>query len=70
MKKFDKPILVTRPYLPSLEQYKEGLEEIWLNQWLTNNGPVVHRFHSEISSFLDIPKTICLCLIMEHLHWK
>ena len=56
MKKFDTPILVTRPYLPSLEQYKEGLAEIWSNQWLTNNGPVVQRFHSEISSFLDIPE--------------
>ena len=56
MKKFDTPILVTRPYLPSLEQYKEGLEEIWSNQWLTNNGPVLLRFHSEISSFLDIPE--------------
>ena len=54
MKKFDTPILVTRPYLPSLEQYKEGLEEIWSNLWLTNNGPVLQRFHSEISSFLDI----------------
>lgn len=54
MKKFDKPILVTRPYLPSLAQYKEGLEEIWSNQWLTNNGPVLQRFHDEIASFLDI----------------
>ncbi len=56
MKKFTTPILVTRPYLPTLEQYKEGLEEIWSNQWLTNNGPVLQRFHSEISSFLDIPR--------------
>lgn len=56
MKKFDTPILVTRPYLPPLEQYKEGLEGIWSNQWLTNNGPVLQRFHSEISSFLDIPE--------------
>ena len=56
MKKFDKPILVTRPYLPSLEQYKEGLEEIWSNQWLTNNGPVLQHFHSEIASFLDVPE--------------
>lgn len=56
MKQFEKPILVTRPYLPSLEQYKEGLEEIWSNQWLTNNGPVVQRFHSELSDYLDVPK--------------
>lgn len=56
MKKFDTHILVTRPYLPSLEQYKEGLEEIWSNQWLTNNGPVVQRFHSELSDYLDVHK--------------
>lgn len=56
MKQFEKPILVTRPYLPSLEQYKEGLEGIWSNQWLTNNGPVVQRFHSELSDYLDVPK--------------
>lgn len=56
MKQFEKPILVTRPYLPSLEQYKEGLEEIWSNQWLTNNGPVVQRFHSELSDYLGVPK--------------
>lgn len=54
--KINKPILVTRPYLPPLEQYKEGLEEIWSNQWLTNNGPVLQRFHSELSDYLDVPK--------------
>ena len=38
MKQFEKPILVTRPYLPPLEEFKRGLEEVWSNQWLTNNG--------------------------------
>ena len=40
MKRFEKPILVTRPYLPPLDEFKRGLEEVWLNQWLTNNGPM------------------------------
>ena len=29
MKRFEKPILVTRPYLPDLEEFKKGLEEVW-----------------------------------------
>jgi len=38
---FDKPIYVTRSYLPPLEEFVEGLKEIWDSQWLTNNGPVL-----------------------------
>ena len=39
MKKSNESIFVTRPYLPDLEEFKNGCEEIWNNQWLTNNGP-------------------------------
>ncbi len=55
MKIFDTPILVTRPYLPSLERYKEGLAEIWQNQWLTNNGPVLQRFQKRLAETLGLP---------------
>ncbi len=51
MKNFDTPRLVTRPYLPSLELYKERLGEIWQNQWLTNHGPVVRRFTDRLADF-------------------
>jgi len=51
LRPFDKPIYVTRPYLPSLEEFNEGLREIWDNQWLTNNGPVALRFTEELASF-------------------
>lgn len=57
MKKFDEPILVTRPYLPPLENFKQGCEEIWANRWLTNDGPVHRRFHAELSRYLSIPAT-------------
>ena len=57
MKPFDHPILVTRPYLPPLEEYKKGLEEIWSNQWLTNNGPVLKRFHTQLAQYLGVPET-------------
>ena len=48
MKRFEKPILVTRPYLPNLEEFKKGLEEVWANQWLTNNGPMLKEFQAKI----------------------
>ena len=57
MKRFDKPILVTRPYLPDLEDFKKGCEEIWLNQWLTNNGPMLLAFQRELSEYLGVPET-------------
>lgn len=57
MKRFETPILVTRPYLPPLEDFKRGCEEIWSNQWLTNNGPILKRFQQELSRYLDVPET-------------
>ena len=57
MKRFDEPILVTRPYLPPIEDFKKGLEEIWSNQWLTNNGPMLQRFQKELSKYLGVPET-------------
>lgn len=57
MKRFDKQILVTRPFLPDLEAFKAGCEEIWRNQWLTNNGPMLQRFHTRLSEYLGVPET-------------
>ena len=57
MKRFDEPILVTRPYLPGLMDFKKGLEEIWHNRWLTNNGPMLKRFQMGLSRYLDVPET-------------
>ena len=59
MKKFEKPIYVTRPFLPPLPDFCKGLEEIWENKWLTNYGPLVKRLESKLSGFID-SKNICL----------
>ena len=59
MKKFEKPILVTKPFLPPLEKYCEGLKEIWDNQWLTNNGPVLQRYREELKNYFETGN-ICL----------
>jgi len=50
-KKFEEPLLVTRPVLPPLEKYCQGLREIWDNNWLTNSGPVHQRFQARLQTF-------------------
>jgi len=57
MKRFDAPILVTRPFLPPLDDFKRGCDEIWQNQWLTNNGPMLKRFHAALAGYLNVPET-------------
>ena len=57
MRRFEEPILVTRPYLPDLETFKAGCAEIWRNQWLTNNGPMLRCFHTELAHYLEVPES-------------
>jgi dTDP-4-amino-4,6-dideoxygalactose transaminase len=59
MKPFKKPIYVARPFLPSLDDFHEGLKEIWDNHWLTNNGPIVQRFGQELSNYFETDN-VCL----------
>lgn len=59
MKKIDKPIYVTRPFLPPLEEFTEGLKEIWGSHLLTNRGPILRRYEQRLSEFFDTPN-VCL----------
>jgi dTDP-4-amino-4,6-dideoxygalactose transaminase len=59
IKPFEKPIYVTRPFLPPLEEFTKGLSEIWESRWLTNNGPILQRFTQELCTFYE---TDNLCL--------
>ena len=59
IKPFEKPIYVTRPYLPPLAEFCQGLEEIWETAWLTNYGPLVQRFAQELSRFFETDN-VCL----------
>lgn len=59
MEKFDKPIYVTKPFLPPLSEFCEGLKEIWDNQWLTNNGPVLKRYTAELKKYFETDN-ICM----------
>lgn len=59
MKPFEKPIYVTRPFLPPLEEFCEGLNQIWESRWLTNDGPIIRRFARELCNYFE---TDNLCL--------
>ena len=41
-------------FRPSFSEFCEGLKEIWDNQWLTNNGPVLQRYTKKMKDFLDV----------------
>ncbi|HZM05600.1 MAG TPA: DegT/DnrJ/EryC1/StrS family aminotransferase [Candidatus Saccharimonadales bacterium] len=56
---FEKPIYVTRPFLPPLADFTQGLQEIWSSEWLTNNGPVLQRFQKELCDYFNT-SNVCL----------
>lgn len=50
----NKPIFVTQPSLPPLEEFSKYLEEIWDNRVLTNNGPFHKQFEKELTDYLGV----------------
>lgn len=51
----DKPIYVTSPLLPPLDDFISSLKEIWESKILTNNGSFHHKLEQELSSYLKVP---------------
>lgn len=47
-------INVTKPNLPSLEEYTELLKGIWERNWLTNNGPLVNELELKLKEYLGL----------------
>jgi len=50
----EKPIYVTQPALPPLEEFTEYLKQIWDNKILTNNGPFHQQFEKELAEYLGV----------------
>ena len=59
IKAFDKPVYVTKPFLPPLEDFCGALKEIWDSHWLTNNGPILRRFTRQLSNYFETDN-VCL----------
>ena len=50
----DKPIYVTQPYLPPLEEFTPYLQQIWDNKILTNGGPFHQQLETELCKYLGV----------------
>lgn len=50
-----KPVLVTRSFLPPLEEYVELLKGIWDSRWLTNMGIYHDEFKRKLKDYLKVP---------------
>ncbi len=59
MKPFEKPIYITRPMLPNLQDVNRKMAEIWESQWLTNGGAKHQLLEEELKKELKVP---CLSL--------
>ena len=51
----DKPIYVTSPLLPPLEDFTFLLKEIWESKMLTNNGNFHQKLEEELAKYLKVP---------------
>lgn len=49
-----KPIYVTQPYLPPLEEFTPYLEKIWSNKILTNGGPFHQQLEQALCEYLGV----------------
>lgn len=49
-----KPITVTQPCPPPLEEFIPYLQQIWENKWLTNNGPLHQQLEKELAAYLGV----------------
>jgi len=51
-----KPIYVTQPCLPPLDEFVPYLERIWQNKWLTNAGPFHQELEAALTRHLEVPQ--------------
>ncbi len=54
MTESDKPIFVTQPCLPPLDEFIPYLQQIWDNKCLTNNGPLHQQLEKELAEYLGV----------------
>jgi dTDP-4-amino-4,6-dideoxygalactose transaminase len=49
-----KPIYVTQPYLPALDEFIPYLEQIWESKTLTNCGPMHQKLEAALAEYLGV----------------
>lgn len=47
-------ILITKPFLPPLDEYETYLKGIWKREWLTNMGPLANDLELKLKKYLQV----------------
>ncbi|MBI4945672.1 MAG: DegT/DnrJ/EryC1/StrS family aminotransferase, partial [Bacteroidetes bacterium] len=55
-----KPIYVTQPSLPPLNEYAHILEGVWERGILTHNGPLVQQLERELIDYLKVENLVAV----------
>ena len=56
--KFENPLIVGYPELPNIDEFKEGLNEIWASKIVSNNGPKLKLFENQLKQYLGVQHVI------------
>ena len=59
--RFPEPVLVTRPTMPSLDDYNHKLRGIWERRWLTNEGELHKEFELRLAEHLGVEHLSLFC---------
>ena len=51
-------INVTKTYLPNKAKYQQYVDEIYANNWVTNNGPLVQRLEKRLAEYLGVKNIV------------
>lgn len=54
----NKPLYVSSPMLPDIEEYMVELKKIWESGFVTNNGPFNQKFENELKNYLKVPTAL------------
>lgn len=57
MNKLDQPIMVTKSFLPPIDEFKKEIERIWETNWLTNQGPIHNEFNQSLNQYLKVNRS-------------
>ena len=49
----DEKILVTRPSIPSYEEYIEAIKPLWDSHWITNMGTYHRQLEKELKEYME-----------------
>jgi dTDP-4-amino-4,6-dideoxygalactose transaminase len=56
-----KEVLITKSFLPPIDDYIHFLEKIWTSNQLTNNGPLVQELESQLKAYLGVKHLFLIC---------